>query len=149
MLYEQYINLSLDLILSMVIYYMRNQMMKISKTKQKKIQYQACLVITGAIQGTSREKIYDELDLHSLAKRRWRSKLIFFYKTVNHLLPDYLYSNLDFYSQENYHLRSTSTSAIRPFFSRTKSFKTSLFSLFSVYNPLGVKLLPRLRLQSP
>ena len=130
---------------------------------------------------TSREKIYDELGLHSLAKRRWRSKLIFFYKIVNHLLPDYLYSYLDFYSQENYHLRSASTCAIRPFPWRTKSFKKSFFphcvnewnnltakirnaksinifkksiinekqenSLFRVYDPLGVKLLTRLRLQ--
>ena len=70
-------------------------------------------------------KIYDELGLHSLAKRRWRSKLIYFYKIVNHLLSDYLYSYLDFYSQENYHLRSASTFAIRPFPSRTKSFKKS------------------------
>ena len=41
---------------------------------------------------------YDELCLHSLAKRCWQSKLLFFYKIVNHLLPDYLYSYLDFYS---------------------------------------------------
>ena len=100
---------------------------------------------------------------------------------MNHLLPDYLYSYLDFYSQENYHLRSALTSAIRPFPSRTKSFKKSFFlycinewnnitvemrnaksinifkkliinekqenSLFHVYDPLGVKLLTRLRLQ--
>ena len=38
----------------------------------------ACL--TGAIQGTSRQKIYDKLGLHSLSKRRWRNKLIFFIK---------------------------------------------------------------------
>ena len=37
----------------------------------EKAQYRACLAITGAIQGTSREKIYGELGLHSLAKRRW------------------------------------------------------------------------------
>ena len=32
---------------------------------------------TGAIQGTSRQKLYDKLGLHSLSKRRWRNKLIF------------------------------------------------------------------------
>ena len=31
------------------------------QNKTKKVQYRACLAITGAIQGTSREKIYDEL----------------------------------------------------------------------------------------
>ena len=43
--------------------------------------------MTGAIQGTSREKIYDELGLHTLIERRWHSKLTFFYKRVNGLLP--------------------------------------------------------------
>ena len=70
---------------------------------------------------------YEELGLHSLGKRRWGSKLIFFYKLVNHLLSDYLYSHLDLYSQENYHLRSASTFVVRPFPSRTKSFKKSFF----------------------
>ena len=68
------------------------------QNKIEKVQYQACLTITGAIQGASREKIYDELGFQFLAKRRWRSNL-YFYKIVNHLQPDYLYSYLDFYSQ--------------------------------------------------
>ena len=34
--------------------------------KLESIQYRACLAITGAIQGTSREKIYQELGLESL-----------------------------------------------------------------------------------
>ena len=72
------------------------------QNKIEKLQYRACLAITGAIQGTSREKNYDKLGLHSLAKRRWQSKFIFFYKIVNHLLPDYLCSYLDSYSPENY-----------------------------------------------
>ena len=66
----------------------------------------ACLAITGAIQRTSTEKFYEELGLHSLVERRWRNKLIFFYKIVNGLLPDYLYSCLNFASQQNYPLRS-------------------------------------------
>ena len=48
------------------------------QNKIEKVQYRACLTITGAIQGTSREKNYEELGLHSLAKRRWWSKSIFF-----------------------------------------------------------------------
>ena len=50
------------------------------QNKLEKVQYRACLAITGAIQGTSRQKLYDELGLHSLSKRRWRNKLIFFIK---------------------------------------------------------------------
>ena len=55
----------------------------------EKVQYSACLVITGGKQVTSKERLYDELGLHSLLKRRWRNKLVFFYKTVNGLLPDH------------------------------------------------------------
>ena len=32
--------------------------------KTEKVQYRACLAITDAIQGISKEKIYDELSLH-------------------------------------------------------------------------------------
>ena len=35
------------------------------------VQYKAALAVTGAIQGTSREKIYQELGLESLKSRRW------------------------------------------------------------------------------
>ena len=34
------------------------------QNKLEKVQYTACLAVTGAIQGTSRIKLYDELDLH-------------------------------------------------------------------------------------
>ena len=68
------------------------------QSKMEKVQYKACQAITGAIQGTSREKLYEELGLHSLVERRRRNKLIFFYKIVNGLLPDYLYSYLNFAS---------------------------------------------------
>ena len=48
------------------------------KNKFEKVQYKACLAVTGAIQRTSRQKNYDELDLHTLIERRWRSRLRFF-----------------------------------------------------------------------
>ena len=60
------------------------------QTKMEKVQYRACLAITGGIRGTSRERLYDELGSHSLVKRRWRNKLVFFYKIVNCLPPDHL-----------------------------------------------------------
>ena len=40
----------------------------------------AALAITGAIRGTSREKMYQELDLESLQQRRWYGKLCLFFK---------------------------------------------------------------------
>ena len=45
-----------------------------------RVRYRACLTITDGIQGTSRERFYDELDLHLLIKRRWRINYSFFIK---------------------------------------------------------------------
>ena len=46
--------------------------------KLESIQYNACLAITGAIKGTSREKLYQELGLETLQLRRWYRQLSFF-----------------------------------------------------------------------
>ena len=56
----------------MVISYMTNQTMKFSG-QNRKISIQSF-----DTQVTSGERLYDELDLHSLVKRRWRNKLVFF-----------------------------------------------------------------------
>ena len=45
------------------------------KDKLEMVQYNAALVITGAIKGTSRDRIYKELSLESLAERRWSCKI--------------------------------------------------------------------------
>ena len=50
--------------------------------KLESIQNNACLAITGAIRGTSTEKIYQELGLESLKSRRWFRKLCHFYKIL-------------------------------------------------------------------
>ena len=65
------------------------------KTKIEIIQYRAALVITGAIKGTSRDRLYQEIGLESLADRRWSRKIFFFHKIVNGLLPSYLQSYLN------------------------------------------------------
>ena len=107
----------------------------------EKVQYRACLAITGGIKGASRERLYDELSLYSLVKRRWRIKLVCFYQIVNRLLPDYLYSYIDFLSQESYLLRSSSASIIRPLPARTKSFKGTFFPYcINEWNKLKVGL---------
>ena len=55
--------------------------------KIESIQYNACLAITGAIRGGSREKIYQELGLESLQHRRWIENYVTFIKyiTQSHL----------------------------------------------------------------
>ena len=99
--------------------------------KLEKVQYRTCLAITNTIQGTSKERFYDELGLYSLAKSRWRSKLIFFYKIINGMLPDYLYSYLEFSSQDNYPLRSASKTIILPIPTRTKTFKNTFLPFYT------------------
>ena len=59
--------------------------------KMESIQYNAALVITGAIRGTSREKLYQELGLESLCKRRWYKKLCCFFKIFKGQSPEYLF----------------------------------------------------------
>ena len=54
------------------------------------VQYNAALAITGAIRGSSREKLYHELGLESLRDRRWYRKLCFYYKITHNDCPPYL-----------------------------------------------------------
>ena len=56
------------------------------------IQYNAILAITGAIRGTSKEKLYDELGLETLEKRRWYRKLRCFFKIFRYKYPKYLFN---------------------------------------------------------
>ena len=46
----------------------------------ERVQYNAALAITGAIKGTSQQKIYNELGFESLRFRRWFRRLFAFYK---------------------------------------------------------------------
>ena len=46
--------------------------------KLESIQYNAAPAITGAIRGSSREKLYQELGLESLKQRQWFRKLCYF-----------------------------------------------------------------------
>ena len=54
------------------------------------IQYNAAIAITGAIRGTSSEKLYQELYLESLRSRKWPRKFCLFYKIYNNKSPSYL-----------------------------------------------------------
>ena len=58
--------------------------------KLESIQYNAALTITGAVRSTSREKLYQELGLESLQKRRWYRKLCYLFKILKGQSPDYL-----------------------------------------------------------
>ena len=58
--------------------------------KLESVQYNASLAITGAIKGTSKERLYEELGLESLSKRRWYRRMCLFWKIINNSAPKYL-----------------------------------------------------------
>ena len=91
------------------------------------VQYRAALVITGAFKGTSRDRLYEELGLESLANRRWSRRLFFFHKILNGLSPLYLQSYLHNNTEVIYQTRSSSSSKIKSFSARTKNFETSFY----------------------
>ena len=53
--------------------------------KLESVQYKAALAITGAMQGTSCDKIYQELGLESLKARRWYKHLSCMFKIMKKL----------------------------------------------------------------
>ena len=134
------------------------------------------MAITGAIRGTSKEKLYDELGLETLEKRRWYRKLCCFFKIFRYKCPKYLF-NIIPTSASTYNIRNTNN--IPLFKVMHNFFRNSFFpsvviewnkldlnirnseslnickktllnfirlSVFNCHNPKGVKLLTRLRL---
>ena len=91
------------------------------------VQHNTAFVITGTIKGTSRDSIYRQLDLESLAERRWPRKTFFFLKIINALLPIYLQSHIRYYGKGVYQTRSANQNNFRQFSTRTKTFESSFF----------------------
>ena len=58
--------------------------------KLESMQYKATLAITGIIQGTSHDKIYQELGLESLKSRRWYKRLSCMFKIMKVEACNYL-----------------------------------------------------------
>ena len=96
--------------------------------KTEMVPYNAALIITGAFKGTSRDKIYQELGLESLADRRWTRKLIFLHKIILGLRPFYLYDYLiPSDNLKTYLTQSSTQKRIKTFPARTKIFESSFF----------------------
>ena len=92
--------------------------------KNESVQYNTALAITGVNQGTSREKLYEELGLETLKSRRWLKKLCSFYKIKNNGIPSY---SADLIPSE-FHLYNTrNTRNITTYSCRTDPFKYSFF----------------------
>ena len=77
-----------------------------SMEKAERIQYQAAIAVTGAWQGSSRSKLYEELGWESLSKRRWCRRILQLHKILSNKAPSYLKAKLPrhhrpLYSQNN------------------------------------------------
>ena len=91
--------------------------------KLESIQYIAALAITGAIHGTSRDKIYKEIGLEPLKARRWYKRLSCMFKIMKEEAPNYL---INLIPKCNRNIR-TRNSHILIFHCRTDCFKYSFF----------------------
>ena len=84
------------------------------------IQYSACVALSEAIRGSSREKIYHQLGMESLQCWRWYRKRCLFYKILKENKPVYLF-NLIPTKNSNYNARNTDKTTI--FHSKQNFFK--------------------------
>ena len=84
--------------------------------KIKSVQYNAALGITGAIRGTSKEKLYQE----KIKDKRWLRRLCYLYKIVNTKQPAYLYDLIP-----PFQISPRNKGCIYEPFYRTVSFKNS------------------------
>ena len=92
--------------------------------KIESIQYNAALAITGAIRGTSKEKLYKELGLEYLNSRRWLKRLCLFYKILKKESPSYLFNYIP---RNNHQFNTRNHYQIPQYFCRTESFRNSFF----------------------
>ena len=114
--------------------------------KIESIQYNATLAITGAIRGTSKDKLYNELGLEYLSSRRWFKRLCLFHKIYHNQSPKYLYRLIP-QPHNLFNLRSQNL--IPQFFCRTNFFSDSFFpSAIKEFNKLDFQVKHQLSFES-
>ena len=97
------------------------------------VQYEFAKVGTGAMKGTGRQRLLEELAWESLKTRRSVHKLVLFFKIVNDLTPSYLSDLLTLTTQQRSGLLLRSACNFSLFQCRTERFKKSFFLLLHVY----------------
>ena len=106
--------------------------------KIKLVQYNDVLTITGAIQDTSREKVYEELGFETLNSRRWLEKSCFFYKIKNDGIPSYL---VELIPSESHFYITRNTKNITTYSWKTDAFKDLFFPwTINVWNKLNLNI---------
>ena len=104
------------------------------------IQYNAAIAITGAIRGTSSEKLFQELGLESLKSRSWLRRLCLFYKFFHKKSPSYLFQLVPL-NNNVYATRSSQSNKISSFKTRHNFFKDAFFPAgISEWNSLNINI---------
>jgi hypothetical protein len=93
------------------------------------IQYESARVVTGAMKGTSRSKLLEELSWEDMKTRRSMHKLVLYYKIVNNLTPNYLSDLLPQTVQQRSGLLLRNSENITLYRLRTEKFKKSFLQL--------------------
>ena len=131
--------------------------------KLELIQHNAPLTLTGAIRGSSREKLYQELGLESLQLQRWCRKLYCFYKIYNKQAPGYLTELIPSRNEayQTSHVANVPSLSFKNTFFKNTFFPSAIIEWnklespfirpspnksFQCHNPKGIKLVTRLRL---
>ena len=117
-LYKAFIQTNLDY--ADIIYDKPNNMNICNKI----LRFNAALAITGAIRGSSKEKLYQELGFEYFSSRRWLRKLCLFYEIVVKKSPNYLYN---YVSTVNQSYQTRSSDKFLHMCCRTKYFANSFF----------------------
>ena len=91
------------------------------------VQYEAAKIVTGAMKGTSKHRLMQEIGWEDLKTRRAIHKLLLSFKIVKNLCPSYLTNLLPLQVSErtNYSLRTASNYSL--FASRFERFKRSYY----------------------
>ena len=104
---------------------MTNLKMNLFCEKLESFQYKAALAMTGVMQGTSRDKIYQELGLEPLKSRRWSKRLSCMFEIMKEEVSNYLIISVP-KCETNIRTRNNS---IPTFNCRTDCFKYCFFLL--------------------
>ena len=88
------------------------------------VQYNAALAITGAIRGTSKEQIYQELGFESLQQRQWYRKLCYLFKIITNRSPSCLFQLVPLSTSRYLTRNSDNVSQVR---TKHNFFKNSFF----------------------
>ena len=90
-----------------IIYHRHDPAMQSNFTQAlEQTQYSAALAVTGALRGTSRQRLYNELGWESLHDRRWYRCLCHFFVLKKQRSPQYLFTKIPNECQLTYNLRN-------------------------------------------